>query len=144
MWTHGRAGWRAHSRAWATVDRHRESSCRAAPDPTTRTFRVEIEVPNPDLTLRDGQTAEIVIASEGTSAHLLPQSALTLNDEGTLGVRTVIEENTVSFMPVTILRDTPNGIWLAGLPKEASVIVIGQEYVTDGVTVDPTYREIGQ
>ncbi|WP_348656504.1 efflux RND transporter periplasmic adaptor subunit, partial [uncultured Sulfitobacter sp.] len=46
-----------------------------ASDPTTRTFQVEIEVPNPDLSIRDGQTAEIAIASAGVEAHLLPQSA---------------------------------------------------------------------
>lgn len=113
-------------------------------DPTTRTFRVEVEVPNPDLTLRDGQTAEIVIAAAGTRAHLLPQSALTLNDEGTLGVRTVDAGKRAAFVPVSLLRDTPNGVWLAGLPEAADVIVIGQEYVTDGVPVAPTYRELGQ
>ena len=57
-----------------------------ASDPSTRTFRIEIDVQNTDLSIRDGQTAEIVIASEGVDAHLLPQSALTLNDEGALGV----------------------------------------------------------
>ena len=113
-------------------------------DPTTRTFRVDIEVPNPDLTLRDGQTAEIVIAADGTKAHLLPQSALTLNDEGTLGVRLVTESKEASFAPVTLLRDTTNGVWLSGLPDEANVITIGQEYVTDGVKVNPSYQELGQ
>ena len=113
-------------------------------DPTTRTFRVDVEVPNPDLTLRDGQTAEIVIAADGTTAHLLPQSALTLNDEGTLGVRTVGADNIVKFIPVTLLRDTVNGVWLAGLPDEANVIIIGQEFVIDGVHAAPTYQEIGQ
>ncbi|MEQ9259048.1 MAG: efflux RND transporter periplasmic adaptor subunit [Roseovarius sp.] len=115
-----------------------------AADETTRTFRVEIEVPNPELKLRDGQTAEIVISAEGTTAHLLPQSALTLNDEGTLGVRIVEEGDLVAFKAVTLLRDTPNGVWLTGLDEEASVIVIGQEYVTDGVKVEPSYQEIGQ
>ncbi len=113
-------------------------------DETTRTFRVEIRVPNADLELRDGQTAEIVISADGTKAHLLPQSALTLNDEGTLGVRLVGEENAALFTPVTLLRDTPNGVWLSGLPETANVIVIGQEYVTDGVKVAPSYRELGQ
>jgi multidrug efflux system membrane fusion protein len=110
-------------------------------DPTTRTFRVEIEVPNPDLALRDGQTAEILIAAEGERAHLLPASALTLNDEGTLGIRVVGEASAVEFMPVTMLRDTPEGVWLAGLPDAVDVIVVGQEYVTQGVTVAPTFRE---
>ena len=115
-----------------------------AADETTRTFRVDIQVPNPELSLRDGQTAEIEIAAEGTNAHLLPTSAMTLNDEGTLGVRTVGEDKLVSFVPVSLLRDTPNGAWLAGLPAEADVIVIGQEYVTDGVEVAPVFREVGQ
>jgi multidrug efflux system membrane fusion protein len=115
-----------------------------AADPTTRTFRVEIEVPNPELRLRDGQTAEITIDAAGTQAHLLPQSALTLNDAGTLGVRLVTPDSRASFAPVQLLRDTPNGVWLAGLPEQARVIVIGQEYVTDGVRIAPSYREIGQ
>lgn len=113
-------------------------------DQTTRTFRVEIQVPNPDLTLRDGQTAEIVISADGAKAHLLPQSALTLNDEGTLGVRLVGEDDLAVFAPVTLLRDTPNGVWLSGLPEQADVIIIGQEYVTDGVHVVPSYQELGQ
>jgi multidrug efflux system membrane fusion protein len=105
---------------------------------------VDIEVPNPDLSLRDGQTAEIVIESQGKKAHLLPQSVLTLNDEGTMGVRLVEDETETRFAPVTLLRDAPNGVWLTGLPEEANVIVIGQEYVTDGVKVKPTYQEFGQ
>ena len=115
-----------------------------AADSETRTFRVEIEVPNPDLSLRDGQTAEIAIAADGTMAHLLPQSALTLNDEGLLGVRLVTDESLAQFFEVTLLRDTPSGVWLAGLPETADVIIIGQEFVTDGVTVVPTFQEVGQ
>lgn len=115
-----------------------------AADDTTRTFRVEVRVPNPDLGLRDGETAEIRISAEGKAAHLLPQSALTLNDEGTLGLRVVDTETRAQFMPVTVLRDTPNGVWLTGLPETADVIVIGQEYVGDGVPVRPSYQELGQ
>ncbi|RXV62117.1 efflux RND transporter periplasmic adaptor subunit [Roseovarius sp. A46] len=113
-------------------------------DPTTRTFRVDVRVPNPDLTLRDGETAEIAIASAGRRAHLVPQSALTLNDEGTLGLRLVDEENSVRFAQVTLMRDTPAGVWLTGLPERADIIVIGQEYVRAGVRVKPSYRELGQ
>ncbi|WP_104018751.1 efflux RND transporter periplasmic adaptor subunit [Roseovarius nitratireducens] len=113
-------------------------------DPTTRTFRVDVRVPNPDLTLRDGETAEIAIASAGRRAHLVPQSALTLNDEGTLGLRLVDEENRVRFAPVTFMRDTPAGVWLTGLPERADIIVIGQEYVRAGVRVKPSYRDLGQ
>tara|TARA_R110002110_G_scaffold11362_21_gene54819 strand:- start:572 stop:1822 length:1251 start_codon:yes stop_codon:yes gene_type:complete len=113
-------------------------------DPETRTFRVEIEVANTDLSIRDGQTAEIAISSEGVKAHLIPQSAMTLNDEGTLGVRLVDQADVVSFAPIEIMRDTREGVWVTGLIQEANVIVTGQEYVTAGVKVAPTWVELGQ
>ncbi len=110
-------------------------------DAETRTFRVEVTVPNADRSIRDGQTAEILIASDGATAHLLPSSALTLSNDGRLGVRLVSAANTAEFAPVTVIRDTTEGIWVAGLDREIDVIVVGQEYVTDGVPVQPTYRE---
>ncbi|WP_319544858.1 efflux RND transporter periplasmic adaptor subunit [Ruegeria conchae] len=113
-------------------------------DETTRTFEVEITVPNPELLIRDGQTANIQIAAEGVKAHLLPQSALTLNNEGELGVRTVVADNVVDFVAIRLLRDTAEGVWVGGLPETADIIVIGQEFVTRGVTVAPTYREASQ
>ncbi len=113
-------------------------------DPQTRTFRVEVTVPNADLAIRDGQTAEIMISADGAAAHFLPQSSLTLNDEGTLGVRIVEEGDVVAFKAVELLRDGTDGIWVGGLPEQASVIVVGQEFVVEGVTVAPTYRELDQ
>jgi membrane fusion protein, multidrug efflux system len=113
----------------------------SAADPATRTFRTEIEVPNPGRAIRDGQTAEIAIASEGVSAHLVPQSALTLDDDGELGVRLVDADAVVSFAPVQLMRDTTEGVWVTGLPESVDVIVVGQEFVTAGVTVAPTLRE---
>lgn len=109
-------------------------------DPNTRTFRVDVEVPNEDLAIRDGQTVEIAIQSDGQTAHLLPQSALTLDDEGRLGVR-LIDANKAVFAPVNVIRDTTAGIWVSGLSETADVIVVGQEFVTDGVPVDATFRE---
>lgn len=113
-------------------------------DPQTRTFRVELEVPNDDLLIRDGQTADILIQTPGTPAHLVPSSALTLNDDGTLGLRIVTQGNIVRFNEVTFLRDTVEGALVSGLPAQADIIVIGQEFVTDGVQVIPTYQETDQ
>lgn len=113
-------------------------------DETTRTFEVEITVPNPELLIRDGQTATIAISAEGAKAHKLPQSALTLNNEGRLGVRTVGAGNIVDFVPVNLVRDTPDGVWLTGLPETVDVIVVGQDFVTEGVNVTPTYREASE
>ncbi|MFV0336111.1 MAG: efflux RND transporter periplasmic adaptor subunit [Tropicimonas sp.] len=113
-------------------------------DPQTRTFRVEIAVPNAARAIRDGQTADIAIAAAGESAHLLPGSALTLDDGGRLGVRIAARgENgpVADFMPVTFLRDTPGGVFVSGLPGQVDVIVVGQEYVTEGVPLDVTWRQ---
>jgi multidrug efflux system membrane fusion protein len=111
-------------------------------DQTTRTFRVEIEADNGDLSINKGQTAEISIASDGTQAHLLPQSALTLDDSGALGVRTVDEQSQVFFFETDLIRDTMKGVWLKGLPEKTNVIVLGQEYVTDGVEVKQVFQEV--
>ena len=111
-------------------------------DQTTRTFRVEIEADNADLSISKGQTAEISIASDGTQAHLLPQSALTLDDSGALGVRTVDEQSKVLFFETVLIRDTMKGVWLKGLPEKTNVIVLGQEYVTDGVEVKQVFQEV--
>lgn len=113
-------------------------------DPITRTFLVEIDVPNQDLRIRDGQTAEIAISSDGKAAHLIPQSALTLNDEGTLGVRLVTDSNLVRFLGISLIRDTAQGIWVSGLPEQADVIIVGQEYVIEGARVVPSFQELSE
>lgn len=113
-------------------------------DPTTRTFAVEIDVANADQTIRDGQTAEIIITTEGAEAHRLPQSVLTLNNEGRLGVRIVDADSIVRFRPVQLLRDDVDGLWVSGLGDEADVIVVGQDFVTAGLHVAVTYEGAAQ
>jgi multidrug efflux system membrane fusion protein len=110
-------------------------------DELTRTFRVEVTVANDDLSISDGQTAEILVAAEGRTAHLIAQSSLTLDDNGLLGVRTVGEGNITTFMPVTLLRDTAEGVWVTDLPDMVDIITVGQEFVIDGVRVAPTFQE---
>ncbi len=108
-------------------------------DSATRTFRIEVEVPNADLSIRDGSTVEISIVTKRERGHFIPQSALTLNNQGILGVRTV-ENDIAQFSAVRIIRDTIDGIWISGLPDQANVIVAGQEFVTEGTPVLVTYR----
>ncbi len=110
-------------------------------DDTTRTFQVEVTVPNEGLVISDGETAEIIVGSDGRLAHLIPQSAMTLNDDGALGVRTIDGQSTAQFIPITLLRDTAEGAWVTDLPDTADIIVVGQEFVVDGVTVNPTFKE---
>jgi multidrug efflux system membrane fusion protein len=110
-------------------------------DALTRTFRVEVTVDNDDLAISDGQTAEILVAADGQVAHLIAQSSLTLDDDGILGVRTVGEGNIARFMPVTLLRDTAQGVWVTDLPVAVDIITVGQEFVIDGVHLTATFTE---
>ena len=104
---------------------------------STRTYRVELELANPDLTIRDGLTAQISIPVSSTMAHFVTPSVLTLNDEGIVGVKTVTPDNKVVFRPVDIIADEPDGIWLGGLPDTIRLITIGQEFVIEGEDVTP-------
>ncbi|CAN7195535.1 efflux RND transporter periplasmic adaptor subunit [Devosia sp. LjRoot3] len=103
-------------------------------DNATRAFPVEIEIPNADFAIKDGVTAEALVNLGAAPGHLLPQSVLTLDDEGTLGVRTV-EDGVVAFHEVTIVSDTRQGVWVTGLPPVTEVITVGQEGVTAGQAV---------
>ncbi|WP_133162304.1 efflux RND transporter periplasmic adaptor subunit [Hyphococcus luteus] len=104
-------------------------------EPATRTFDVELEVPNEDGLLRDGVTAEFTVFAEERSAHRVPRAALVLNDGGDIGLRTLDEENIVGFEPVRLIGETPSGVWVAGLSGDARVITGGQLYVNEGQKV---------
>jgi multidrug efflux system membrane fusion protein len=108
-------------------------------DAATRTFRVELEIPNPGGKIRDGVTAEMHISGEEIPAHRISPAILALDDKGNLGVRVVDAARRVKFVPVTMVEDTPKGVWVAGLPETATVITVGQEYVAEGQQV--TYTE---
>jgi multidrug efflux system membrane fusion protein len=103
-------------------------------DPTTRTFRVEVELPNSDARLRDGVSADIRIPVKQVEAMKISPGILVLNDNGVVGVRTV-ESGIVHFKPVNIVSDGPDGMWVSGLPTGTSVITVGQEFVAEGSRV---------
>lgn len=105
-------------------------------DPATRTFNIELEVPNEDGALRDGVTAEFTIFARETSAHRVPRAALVLNDEGEIGLRSLDKDNVVVFNPVRPIGESPSGIWVSGVGGDIRLIVTGQEYVTAGQHVD--------
>jgi len=110
-------------------------------DPQTRTYEVEVTVENPGARLRAGMTAEIGIALAPRRAHLVPQSALTLDDAGRLGLRLAVD-GVARFAPVEIVAEAARGVWVTGLADRARVIVAGQEFVRDGRAVEA--REIGR
>lgn len=104
----------------------------------TRTFRIDIWIDNPNMEIPAGLTAEAEMSGGSRKAHMIPSSALTLNDEGKLGVQTLNATDIVKFMSVGLLEDTPEGTWITGLPDDVTVIIVGHEFVIDGQKVNPT------
>lgn len=110
-------------------------------DVDTRTFLAEVTVENPDGTIPAGVSAEIRVPTGETVAHFLSPAILSLNTEGTLGVKTVNADNAVVFNEIEIVLAQPDGIWVAGLPEEARIITVGQGFVNDGEAVNPQMTE---
>lgn len=111
-----------------------------AADEATRTFRVELTVPNAEFKLRDGVTADIRLRSSNIPSVRLSPATLSLDDTGRVGVK-IVENGRARFVPVTLVADSPDGVWVAGLPDEATVITVGQEYVKDGEEVEAVPEE---
>lgn len=106
-------------------------------DERTRTFEVELEVPNPEGRFAAGVSAEIRLEIDSIPAHRVSPSVLALADDGTLGVKTVDDRDVVVFLPVEIAKADTNEVWLTGLPEQVRLITVGQGFVSDGTKVRP-------
>ncbi|HKA79603.1 MAG TPA: efflux RND transporter periplasmic adaptor subunit [Xanthobacteraceae bacterium] len=103
---------------------------------TTRTYRVEIELPNADANIPDGITAEVSVPLAPVPATRLPRSALTFSSGGNLGVRTVDADGTVGFLPIFVVEDEQGFMWVGGIADGSRVIVQGQDFVREGQKVE--------
>ena len=106
--------------------------------PATRSFRVEAEVENSKGVIRDGITGTMKIYTNKILAHKISPSILLLSDNGTIGVKSVNNNNIVEFLPIKIIEDTNDGIWVTGIPNLSNLIVLGQGFVENGQEVAVT------
>jgi multidrug efflux system membrane fusion protein len=102
---------------------------------TTRTYRVEVEMANGDGQIPDGITAEVALSLKPVPAAKVPRSALTISSAGDIGVRVVGEGGKVVFVPVHVIEDMQDTMWLGGIAENARVIVRGQDFVREGQQV---------
>jgi multidrug efflux system membrane fusion protein len=104
-------------------------------DPQTRTYHLEVAIPNSKLEVRSGLSAEVHIGAGSGPAHLIPVSALVLDAAGRQGVRYVAGDGRVAFAAITVVEETGEGMWVTGLKGPVQLIVVGQSYVADGQKV---------
>jgi multidrug efflux system membrane fusion protein len=105
---------------------------------TTRTYRVEVEMANADGKIPDGITSEVVLTLAPVPAAQIARSALTIASTGDIGLRVVDDSDKVVFMPVHIIEDGQDTMWVAGVNDGARVIVRGQDFVREGQLVAAT------
>jgi multidrug efflux system membrane fusion protein len=101
----------------------------------TRTFNVELVIDNAAGVLRAGMTAELSIPAETIFAHKISPSLLTLDEDGNLGVKTVDDDGKVEFWLADVAKSSSDGVWVAGLPRTAAIITVGQGFVSAGSLV---------
>ena len=111
-------------------------------DESTRTFAVELEIPNEAGSLPAGVTTEMILDGGDAMAQKLSPAILSLDSDGTLGVFVVDALQRAEFVPIVIERSETNGVWVSGLPEVADVITLGQGYVNNGQRVDPVYENV--
>jgi membrane fusion protein, multidrug efflux system len=97
----------------------------------TRTFAVEIALPNADRMIPAGMTAEVSLFSTPVKAVVVPRSVITLSAEGVIGLRVVNDDNIARFVPVTLIDDTPDGLVVTGVPDHVRIITAGQDLVRE-------------
>ena len=103
----------------------------------TRTFRVEVTVPNAEGAIPAGLSAEVRIPVGEVQAHFVSPALLTLDDAGVLGIKSVDDDNRVGFHPVELVRAQPEGVWVSGLPETVRLITVGQGFAREGERVRP-------
>lgn len=111
---------------------------------STRTMLAEVDVPNPDLALSTGMTAETTIVLQAQKNVLtVPAGAVLDADGGTHSVLIVDAENKVQKVPVTLGIQGSDRVEIkSGLVEHQSVIVSGQTNYQPGQIVRPKLSTI--
>ena len=112
-------------------------------DRLTRNFRVQIKLSNKNNDIISGLSSEIQIGTENDSAFFITSSLISLDNQGILGIKAVID-NKVSFVPIEVLSDVGNGYWIKLkklITEDILIITQGSEYVIDGDLISFKFEE---
>ena len=86
-------------------------------------------------TRQKGKTAKKKPPLEKTWAMRISPAVMALDEQGNLGVKTVVNEH-VKFVPIDIVKSDSQGVWLTGMGERADIITLGHGFVRDGDKVE--------
>ena len=108
---------------------------RVAPvlDPATRTASIEIEIPNPGFRLKPGMYARVTVTTDERKDALVVPSNAVVDMGGRRGVFLAVENDTVTFRPVSvgIDEDTQTEI-VQGISEGDRVVTTGAAALREG------------
>ncbi|WP_263368974.1 efflux RND transporter periplasmic adaptor subunit [Edaphobacter bradus] len=111
---------------------------------STRTMLAEVDVPNPDLSLSTGMTAETTIVLQERKNVLTVPSNAVLEGDGQAYVLALDTGNKVAKLPVRLgIQGSDRVEIIQGLAEHQQVIVSGQSNYQPGQVVQPKLATIG-
>jgi RND family efflux transporter MFP subunit len=111
--------------------------------PSTRTMLAEVDVPNPDLTLSTGMTAQTTIVLQAQKNVLTVPAGAVLKGDSQASVLIVDADNKIQKVLVALGIQSPDRIEITqGLSEHQSVIVSGQTNYQPGQVVRPQLSTI--
>ena len=104
-------------------------------DPNTKTFEIVVKVDNKNYRYKDGLSSMISIKKGEVLAHKISPSILALGNDGALGLKVINDENKVLFKEIQVIEDTSEYMLVTGLNEMEQIIIVGQQYVSNGEEV---------
>ena len=104
-------------------------------DPNTKTFEIVVKVDNKNYRYKDGLSSMISIKKGEVLAHKISPSILALGNDGALGLKVINDENKVLFKEIQVIEDTSEYMLVTGLNEKEQIIIVGQQYVSNGEEV---------
>ena len=102
-------------------------------DANTRNFYVDLTIKNKANAFPFGATAEAVVSLPARKGFWINASALTLNDEGALGIK-ILENSKVVFVPVKLSSLSEEGAYIEYDAPSIGLIAYGGEFLLPGQT----------
>ncbi|MGB1091824.1 MAG: efflux RND transporter periplasmic adaptor subunit, partial [Oceanobacter sp.] len=107
-------------------------------DANTRTYRIELEIANPERQpVALGASAKLRIPTGNASVYEVSPTLLVISETGGLGVKTVSPDNRVQFNPVELYESDATRVWITGLEPGSRLITRGAGFVEPGDQVTP-------
>ncbi len=104
-------------------------------DPNTRTYKVELQIDNPEGVFQAGRSVTVKIPLGNVEAHFISPALLIVSESGRLGVKYIDHENIVREADVEFAKGNEDGVWVTGLPQQVNIIIQGAGFVSKGQAI---------